>query len=70
MREKVGSQDQIASTFGGFNSIEFKNKNFTVKKIVVQKNNRFGKMFLLVNTEYPFFKVIEKEKLKILIKIN
>ena len=32
LREKVGSQDQIASTFGGFNSIEFKNKKFYCKK--------------------------------------
>ena len=32
MREIVGSQDQIAGSYGGFNKIIFKNKKFEVKK--------------------------------------
>ncbi len=67
LREKVGSQDQIASTFGGFNSIEFKNKNFTVKKIITSKKQIIDleKSLLLVNTGISrFSKVIEKEKIE------
>ena len=33
MKEAVGSQDQIAASYGGFNKISFKKKNFSVKKI-------------------------------------
>ena len=32
MREVVGSQDQIAASYGGFNKIIFKKKNFVIKK--------------------------------------
>ena len=38
MREVVGSQDQIAASYGGFNKIIFKKKNFVIKKIKNNKN--------------------------------
>lgn len=37
MNEIVGSQDQIAASYGGFNKITFKKNNFRLKKI---KNNK------------------------------
>ena len=37
MNEIVGSQDQIAASYGGFNKITFKKNNFRIKKI---KNNK------------------------------
>ena len=41
MNETVGSQDQIASSFGGFNKIIFnKNKKIKIQKIVRNKNVR------------------------------
>ena len=33
MKEKCGSQDQIWAAYGGFNSIEFKGKNFKVNRL-------------------------------------
>jgi D-glycero-alpha-D-manno-heptose-7-phosphate kinase len=39
MKEVVGSQDQIAATYGGFNRISFqKNNSFKLKKIKTNKN--------------------------------
>ncbi len=38
MRETVGSQDQVATAYGGFNRIDFKKKKITVKKITNKKN--------------------------------
>lgn len=67
LKENVGSQDQIASTFGGFNSIQFNNKNFEVKKIIAPKKEILDleKSILLVNTGISrFSKVLEKEKIK------
>ena len=39
LKEHVGSQDQVACTYGGFNSIIFKrNSEFVVNKIETEKN--------------------------------
>ena len=35
LRENVGSQDQIASAFGGFNIINFKNKDYEVMPVMI-----------------------------------
>ena len=53
MKEVVGSQDQIAATYGGLNSIQFqKNSTFKVKKIFKSKEdlNLFSRNFYLVYT--------------------
>ena len=53
LNEAVGSQDQIAATYGGFNKIKFiKDGNFTVDPINISKNikNRLNKNLLLVYT--------------------
>ncbi len=38
INEVVGSQDQVATSFGGFNKIIFKKNNFSVKKIKISKS--------------------------------
>ena len=53
--EIVGSQDQIASVYGGFNRIEFKvNGDFLVKKINLNKNKmeKLNKNLILIYTGY------------------
>ena len=55
LNEIVGSQDQVASVYGGFNKIKFKiNGDFTVKKINLNKNKMetLNKNLLLVYTGY------------------
>ena len=55
LRETVGSQDQIASVYGGFNKIKFKtNGDFSVEKINLNGNNmaRLNKNLLLIYTGY------------------
>lgn len=64
LKENVGPQDQIASAFGGFNSIEFNNQSFRVRKIIAPKNQILDleKSLLLVNTGISrFSKIIEKK---------
>lgn len=39
LRENVGSQDQIAASFGGFNKIKFYGNNFSVDPIKISKKN-------------------------------
>ncbi len=39
LKENIGSQDQIAAAFGGFNQIVFKGNNFNVEPIILEKNN-------------------------------
>ena len=55
LKEVVGSQDQVAAAYGGFNKINFKkNGTFSVKPIVLKKNTtkRLNKNLLLVYTGY------------------
>jgi D-glycero-alpha-D-manno-heptose-7-phosphate kinase len=53
LKEIVGSQDQIAATYGGFNSIKFcKNGTYSVQQIKLNKNteNNLNKKLLLLYT--------------------
>ena len=53
LKEVVGSQDQIAASFGGFNKISFKkNGNFAVKSLNIKKKTllRLNKNLLLIYT--------------------
>jgi D-glycero-alpha-D-manno-heptose-7-phosphate kinase len=38
LKENVGSQDQIATSYGGFNYINFKKEGFEVKKSLIKKS--------------------------------
>ena len=52
LNENVGSQDQIAASYGGFNSVKIFKKNFSVNKINVNRNiiNYHNKNMMLVYT--------------------
>ncbi len=52
LNENVGSQDQIAASYGGFNSVKIFKKNFSVNKIKVNENtiNYHNKNMMLVYT--------------------
>ena len=53
LNETVGSQDQIAAAYGGFNKIEFNiNGSFKVKKLITKKRSlhNLNKNLLLVYT--------------------
>ena len=53
LKEKVGSQDQIAATYGGFNSIKFfKNNTFQVNSFKSKKNfiDKLSRNLILVYT--------------------
>ena len=55
LNEIVGSQDQIASVYGGFNRIEFKiNGDFIVKKMNLNKNKmeKLNENLILIYTGY------------------
>lgn len=55
IKENVGSQDQIAAAFGGFNKIEFfKNNTFTVTPVILPDNRikEFQKHLLLFFTGF------------------
>ncbi len=49
LKEVVGSQDQTATTYGGFNRINFNKKKITVKKIKNKKNlEKLNKNLVLI----------------------
>lgn len=52
LKEYVGSQDQIATAFGGFNFISFKKKKFFVNKVKIDTNilNEFQNKLVLIHT--------------------
>ena len=50
MKEAVGSQDQIAASYGGFNKISFKKNNFKVKKITTKNLKLLNNNLLLIYT--------------------
>jgi len=52
LKDSVGSQDQVAASYGGFNKIDFKRDNsFVVKKILHKKNiEHLNKNLLLLYT--------------------
>ena len=67
MKEKSGSQDPIWASYGGFNSISFKNSYFKVNKLNISKKNlnRLSKnLFLIYTGINKFSNNIEKDKLK------
>ena len=66
MKEKCGSQDQIWASYGGFNSIEFKNRNFKVKNLGLEKTklkNLSKNLFLIYTGINKFSHEIEKDKI-------
>tara|TARA_B100001287_G_scaffold269234_1_gene266467 strand:- start:8065 stop:9051 length:987 start_codon:yes stop_codon:yes gene_type:complete len=65
LKETVGLQDQIATSYGGLNHIEFKKNNFFVKKISLEnkKIKQLNESILLCYTgQYRFAYNIEKVK--------
>ena len=55
LKEVVGSQDQVAASYGGFNSIKFNTDgSFIVKPIKIKKNiqKKLNKRLFLVFTGY------------------
>ena len=55
LRENVGSQDQISTSFGGFNIIKFKKNNFSVNQIKMTNNllNELNKNLVLCYSGIP-----------------
>lgn len=71
MKEKCGSQDQIWAAYGGFNSIEFKDKSFHVKKMSLTKSkltNLSKNLFLIYTGINKFSHTVEKDKISNLTK--
>ena len=57
LKETVGSQDQVACAYGGFNNIKFiKNGRFTVNKIKLSKSN----MQIIENNLFLVFSKIQR----------
>jgi D-glycero-alpha-D-manno-heptose-7-phosphate kinase len=67
MKENSGSQDQIWASYGGFNSIEFNNKDkFKVKKIPLTKSkvNKLNcNLFLIYTGIHKYSHIIEGDKM-------
>ena len=56
LKETVGSQDQIATSFGGFQSIKFfKNGKFKINKLIINKNylHKLNNRLVMIYTERP-----------------
>ena len=66
LKEHVGSQDQVAAAFGGFNIIKFRKGNYEVNKFLNLKNiQKLEESIVLVYSGLPRdAKNIEKEKKK------
>ena len=66
MKENSGSQDAIWASYGGFNSIKFKNNKFIVNRIKITKDklNELSKnLFLIYTGINKFSNTIEKDKI-------
>lgn len=66
MKEKCGSQDQIWASYGGFNSIEFKNHSFSVNNLKVNKNklkSLSNNLFLIYTGINKYSHNVEKDKI-------
>lgn len=69
LKEKVGSQDQVACSYGGFNIIKFRRNKIDVKKIKINSNiqNFLEKNLTIVYSGFPRkAHFIEKDKIKLL----
>ncbi|TAN45986.1 MAG: kinase [Nitrospirae bacterium] len=67
IKEAVGSQDQIAVSFGGFNKIVFSANNIEVNPVTISSDNlaHLHSHLMLFFTGFPRFAVeIEKEKIR------
>lgn len=66
IKEHVGSQDQIAASFGGFNVINYKKNSFEVNPVTAFKNIKaLEDSIFLVFTGHPRkASIIEKNKIK------
>ena len=66
LKEYVGSQDQVATAYGGFNCIDFSGKEFKVNRIQFKKERiaSFENNCLLVYTGLSrYAKILEKKKI-------
>ena len=66
LKEYVGSQDQVATAYGGFNCINFSGKEFKVNRIQFKKERiaSFENNCLLVYTGLSrYAKILEKKKI-------
>ena len=66
LKEYVGSQDQVATAYGGFNCINFSGKEFKVNRIQFKKKRiaSFENNCLLVYTGLSrYAKILEKKKI-------
>jgi D-glycero-alpha-D-manno-heptose-7-phosphate kinase len=64
-KEYVGCQDQVFAAYGGFNIINFKKNNYTVKKIDNQNTKKIiNSMFLVFTGLTRLASKIEKNKIK------
>lgn len=72
LKENVGYQDQILAAYGGFNSIEFSKRSYSVKKILPKfSTNKFSsKLYLIYTGIQRRAEKIEKKKLVNSIKIK
>ncbi len=69
LKEKVGSQDQVACSFGGLNMIKFKKSRIDVRKIKINTNiqNFLENNLTIVYSGFPRkAHYIEKDKIKLL----
>ena len=66
LRENIGSQDQLACSFGGFNFLNFSSESIKVKKLNMSKNrikNLLAKSLIVYTGQQRKADPIEKDKL-------